>query len=108
MLKKRELGSLECIDWHDVMISSATQSTNNLIVIPFYNEEDNVRGYIQGKDRQDNDQKFGLLSVSIGIVSSVNQSITHVAQIGEIGAELKTYAKSFENSKRVRNQRKDL
>jgi len=74
----------------------------------FYNAEDNARGYIEGKDRKDNEQRFGLLSVSIGIVSSVNQSITHLAQIGEIGAELKTYAKSFEESKYVRNQRKDL
>ncbi|MBU4332901.1 MAG: response regulator [Candidatus Omnitrophica bacterium] len=72
----------------------------------FYTSEDNARGFIQGKDRQDNEQTFGLLSVSIGIVSSVNQSITHLAQIGEIGAELKTYAKSFEASKYVRNQRK--
>ncbi len=73
----------------------------------FYTEEDNTRGYIEGKDRQDNEQKFGLLSVSIGIVSNINQSITHVAQVGEIGAELKTYAKSFENSKHVRDKRKD-
>ncbi|MCA9398296.1 MAG: response regulator transcription factor [Candidatus Omnitrophica bacterium] len=71
----------------------------------FYNDEDNKKGFIVGKDRQGNEQKFGLLSVSIGIVSNANSKITHVAQVAEIGAELKKYAKSFENSNYVRDQR---
>ena len=71
----------------------------------FYNEEDISHGYISGKDRQGNEQKIGLLSISIGIVSNVSQSINHVAQIGEIGAELKKYAKSFDESIYVRDQR---
>lgn len=72
-----------------------------------YNEADRAKGYILEKNRQGDQQKFGLLSVSIGIVSSVTQDVSHVAQVGEIGAELKTYAKSFEGSIFVRNQRKD-
>lgn len=71
----------------------------------FYNEEDNKAGYILGKDRQGNEQKFGLLGISIGVISSVTQNITHVAQIGEIEADLKKYAKSFEHSTFVRDQR---
>lgn len=71
----------------------------------FYNEQDRKAGFIIGKDRQGNEQKFGLLSVSIGIVSNAVQQITHVAQIGEVGAELKKFAKSFEESKFVRDQR---
>ncbi|MCA9407379.1 MAG: response regulator [Candidatus Omnitrophica bacterium] len=73
----------------------------------FYNEEDYERGYILGKDRQGNEQRFGLLAVSIGIVSNVNQSIKHVAQIGEVAAELKKYAKSFEKSNYVRDKRQN-
>jgi len=73
----------------------------------FYNDTDSKAGYILGKDRQGKEQKFGLLSVSIGIVSNVTQKITHVAQIGEIGAELKTFAKSFDESKWVRDKRKE-
>ena len=73
----------------------------------FYNEEDKKRGYILAKDRQGNEQKFGFLAVSIGIVSNASQKITHVAQIGEIGAELKHYAKTFERSICVRNKRKN-
>jgi len=71
----------------------------------FYNERDRQAGYIISKDRQGNEQQFGFLSVSIGIVSNVNQQITHVAQIGEVGAELKKYAKGFETSRFIRNKR---
>ena len=73
----------------------------------FYSEDDRAAGYIMGKDRQGNEVKAGLLSVSIGIVSSATHTITHVAQISEIGAELKKYAKGFEKSNFVRDQRKN-
>ena len=75
-------------------------------VSSFYNKEDLQTGFIIGHDRQGHEQKFGLLSVSIGIVSNTDQSITHVAQISEIGAELKRYAKSFDKSIFVRNKRR--
>ncbi len=75
------------------------------IVPSFYNTADLERGFITGKDRQGNEQNFGLIAVSIGIVSNVNQEISHVAQIGEIGAELKKFAKSTEGSNYVRDQR---
>jgi diguanylate cyclase (GGDEF)-like protein len=71
----------------------------------FYNEEDRRAGFIMGVDRQGNTMKAGLVSVSIGIVSNVNQKINHVAQIGEIGAELKKHAKSMDKSNFVRDQR---
>ena len=76
------------------------------LVPTFYTEEDYKNGYILGKDRQGDEQKFGLLAVSIGIVSNTNVKITHVAQVGEIGAELKKFAKSTEGSTFVRDQRK--
>lgn len=72
----------------------------------FYNEEDRQAGFIMGKDRLGNEVKTGLLSISIGIVSNANHPITHVAQISEKGAELKKYAKSFQESIFVRDQRK--
>ena len=72
----------------------------------FYNEGDRLAGFIMGVDRQGNAVKASLVSVSIGIVSNVNQKITHVAQIGELGAELKKYAKSVGKSNFQRDQRK--
>ncbi|OGW98259.1 MAG: hypothetical protein A2Z81_02500 [Omnitrophica WOR_2 bacterium GWA2_45_18] len=72
----------------------------------FYNDADIKTGFIIGQDRQGHEQKFGMLSVSICIVSNTTQKITHVAQIGEIGAELKKYAKGIDKSVFVRNKRK--
>ena len=71
-----------------------------------YNDEDRRTGFIMGKDRQGNDMKAGLVSISIGIVSNINQRITHVAQVGEIGADLKKFAKNVGKSNFVRDQRK--
>ena len=72
----------------------------------FYNEEDKKRGFIITKDRQGNEIKLVFLSISIAIVSNAIQKITHLAQVGEIGAELKKYAKSLEGSVSVRDKRK--
>ncbi len=76
------------------------------LVPRFYNEEDRKNGFVIGKDRLGNQTKTGLLAISIGIVSNSGMKITHVAQVGEIGAELKKYAKSFPNSNFVRDKRK--
>jgi len=76
------------------------------LVPHFYNEEDRKNGFVVGKDRLGNQTKTGLLAISIGIVSNAGMKITHVAQVGEIGAELKKYAKSFQNSNFVRDKRK--
>ncbi|MGE5197648.1 MAG: response regulator [Deltaproteobacteria bacterium] len=73
----------------------------------FYNETDRKNGYIVAKDRQGIAQKIPLLSVSIGLVTNEFRKIDHVAQIGEIGAELKTYAKSLERSNYVKDKRKE-
>lgn len=71
-----------------------------------YNEQDREAGYVIGLDRQGKEIKTGILSISIGIVSNEHQTITHVAQIAEIGSELKRYAKTFGKSNFVRNKRK--
>jgi len=72
----------------------------------FYNETDRKNGYIISKDRQGKEQRFNFLTVSIGVVSNENKKIEHVAQIGEIGAELKAYAKNVEKSNYVKDKRK--
>ena len=73
----------------------------------FYSEEDRKQGFTLARDRQGNEIKIGFLSISIGIVSNATQKITHLAQVGEIGAELKKYAKSLEGSVYVRDKRKN-
>lgn len=72
----------------------------------FYNDEDRKRGYITARDRKGNEEKVALLSVSIGVVTNESRRISHVAEIGEIGAELKGYAKSLEGNNYVKDKRK--
>jgi diguanylate cyclase (GGDEF)-like protein len=73
----------------------------------FYNQEDRESGFIIGYDRQSKIHKIPLLSISIGVVSNEMRNITHVAQIGEIGAELKKLAKSMEKSNYVKDKRQE-
>jgi diguanylate cyclase (GGDEF)-like protein len=72
----------------------------------FYSEMDRKKGYIIGHDRQGKEQKFPLLSISIGVVTNELRKLKHIAQIGEIGAELKAMAKSMERSNYVKDRRK--
>jgi len=74
----------------------------------FYNPEDRQKGYIIAKNRQGNEQKIPLLSISIGVVTNEAREIIHVAEIGEIGAELKSYAKGLAGSNFVKDKRRRL
>ncbi len=73
----------------------------------FYNETDRKKGYIVAKDRKGKEQKIPLLSISIGVVTNESRKIEHVAQIGEIGAELKECAKRLERSNYIKDKRKE-
>lgn len=77
----------------------------DMTVPEFYNKKDLEKGYIVGKDRQGKTKKIPLISISIGIVSNKNKKINHVAEVGEIGAELKQYAKSIKGSNYVTERR---
>ncbi|MCX7927248.1 MAG: response regulator [Candidatus Omnitrophica bacterium] len=76
------------------------------IIPSFYNETDRRNGYIIARDRQGVERQFPLLSISIGVVTNEFRKIEHVAQIGEIGAELKAYAKSLKKSNYVIDKRR--
>lgn len=95
-----------CADAIADAISQKIIDTFNAVTPEFYNETDRKEGFVMGKDRQGNITKAGLLSISIGIVSNAFTKITHMAQIGEIGAELKKFAKAQDKSNYVRDKRK--
>jgi diguanylate cyclase (GGDEF)-like protein len=73
----------------------------------FYNETDRKNGYIVALDRKGKEQEIPLLSMSIGVVTNETRKIEHVAQIGEIGAELKAAAKRLERSNYIKDKRQD-
>jgi len=73
--------------------------------LSFYNDADRKKGYIIARNRQGNEQKIPLLSVSIGVVTNEFRKIEHVAQVSEIGAELKALAKRMDRSNYVKDKR---
>ena len=63
-----------------------------------YSVEDRNKGYFVGKDRRGNEYDVPLMSLSIGVVTNKNRNMSHTAEISELAAEMKTYAKSFAGS----------
>ncbi len=78
------------------------------IVPALYDEEDRKRGYIDGKDRKGIPVQTSLLSISIGVVTNEKRKISHMAEVAQIGAELKEYAKSLEGSNYVKERRTEI
>ena len=58
-----------------------------------YDPETQRRGYLEGTDRHGQPAQFPLLSASIAVVTNTRRTLTHIAEIAQIGAELKEWAK---------------
>lgn len=75
-------------------------------LIPYqYTEEDRKAGYFLGKDRRGSVHRVALMSLSIGVVTNQFQTFTHTAQISELSAEMKSYAKTLPGSVYVVDRR---
>jgi GGDEF domain-containing protein len=75
-------------------------------LIPFqYTREDRQAGYFLGKDRRGSVYRVPLMTLSIGVVTNQFQRFSHTAQIAELAAEMKTYAKSLPGSLYVVDRR---
>ncbi len=85
----------------EAIIQEFDASTSSL-----YDEQDRRRGYIVHTDRRGQLSRIPLMSISIALVTSDEQPLTHPGQIAKIGAELKAYAKRFSRSLYVKNRRK--
>ena len=72
----------------------------------YYHPEDRARGWIRGKGRDGKEQRFPLVSVSIGIVEcSENIATCNLQVLGEKAAQVKSYAKSLPGNVYVRDRR---
>jgi len=74
-------------------------------ILEMYSKEDRERGYIFSLDRQGAQREFPLMTISIGVVTTEYEKITHYAQISQIASEMKQYAKSFSGSNYFINRR---
>ena len=72
----------------------------------FYDETDRKNGYMVAQDRQGIVRKIPIMGLAIGIVDNQTRRIENPLQVGEIGAELKHFAKKFDKSYYAKDQRK--
>lgn len=77
----------------------------NARVPQLYDDEDLQRGFLQGVDRQGMARQFGLLSLSIAVVSTKERDFGSVDQMSKVAAEVKQAAKSISGSSYVFDQR---
>jgi diguanylate cyclase (GGDEF)-like protein len=70
-----------------------------------YDEVDLQRGYLRGVDRHGVPRQFGLLSLSISVVSSERDRFHNVDEISKVAAEVKAAAKSISGSSYVFDRR---
>jgi diguanylate cyclase (GGDEF)-like protein len=70
-----------------------------------YDEVDIQRGYLRGVDRHGVPRKFGLLSLSISVVSSEPGRFASVDEVSKVAAEVKAAAKSISGSSFVFDRR---
>jgi GGDEF domain-containing protein len=74
----------------------------------FYDSSDRAQGFIISRDRNDRVQQFGIMTISIAVVTNERREITTPMQVAEVAAQLKKYAKSFPKSIFVIDQRREL
>jgi diguanylate cyclase (GGDEF)-like protein len=72
----------------------------------FFAEKERVKGYIETKGRDGQVHKYGFVTISIGIITNLEREFTHIAQISSLGAEIKSLAKKFPQSKFIFDKRK--
>ena len=73
----------------------------------FYDEEDRQRGHIIGENRQGQEVKFPLATLSIAVVTNVKRKFENHIQYGEVAAEMKEHAKTVAGSTFMVDQRGD-
>jgi GGDEF domain-containing protein len=73
----------------------------------FYDEQDRQRGHIVGENRQGQEVKFPLATLSIAVVTNVKRKFRNHLQYGEVAAEMKEHAKTVPGSVFMVDQRGD-
>ncbi|MCX5846637.1 MAG: diguanylate cyclase [Deltaproteobacteria bacterium] len=74
----------------------------DLRIMRFYSEKDRQKGFIMGKDRQGNQQKFPLITMTIAIVTDDGTHFQGSLDMAKKAAELKEYAKTLPGSNYVK------
>jgi GGDEF domain-containing protein len=88
-------------------ICQAVIDTFDKTIPGFYDEEDRQRGHIIGENRQGQEVKFPLATLSIAVVTNLKRKFKNHIQYGEVAAEMKEHAKTVAGSTFMVDQRGD-
>lgn len=88
-------------------IAAAVVRQTQISLAALYDDKTRRRGYLEAKDRGGQPMRVGLLSCSVAVVTNERRPLTHVAEIAQIGAELKTWAKSHGGNQVIKDRRAD-
>ena len=68
------------------------------IVPAFYDQDDRERGWIKSTDRQGNEERFPMLSISIAVVDTQILKSVHAGELSARAAQVKKYVKQMPGS----------
>ena len=88
-------------------ICQAVIDTFDKTILDFYDEQDRQRGHIVGENRQGQEVKFPLATLSIAVVTNLKRKFKNHIQYGEVAAEMKEHAKTVSGSVFMVDQRGD-
>ena len=100
-------------DFVVITVPQFAMSLGNAIVTGFddkmvglYDEEDRKRGYVEVRNRRHQLERFPLMSVTIALVSTDRQPVSHLAQLIDVAQELKAHGKGIPGSVLVNERRR--
>ncbi len=76
------------------------------IIPAFYDQADREQGHIESIDREGVKKIFPIMFLSIGITHNKNKKFLHYAEVAEVLAEMKKYAKSIKGSYLIMDRRR--
>ncbi|MBI5666059.1 MAG: hypothetical protein HZC49_13375 [Nitrospirae bacterium] len=77
------------------------------MITDYYDPEDVKKGHIVSVNRQEEEVRFPIMSISVAIINTRQREISNPIQLGEIAAELKHYAKSRPGSVCISEKRQN-
>jgi len=86
-------------------IADATIGAFDRVTPLYYDAVDREKRYLEVEDRRGNRTQAPLVSLSIAIVTNEGREFHHAAQVSDVAAQLKRFAKAKPGSLWVKDQR---
>ncbi len=77
------------------------------IVVNFYDEEDRRRGWLMARNRKGEEERYSLMTCSLGVVVADDDLITHIGDLLSRITQVKSHAKRLPGSNYTIDRRRD-